>query len=538
MSRMANPLHWEAQDPDVLWSPGNVSEAIPGVSTALNWSFIDDAIEAAARRAFHSLGVLRDDELALGERAEGRFMVCFYGRTVANIEAMRMIGDRMPGTSANAVEKQLFGVVRPNAVNNPSYARLPAVAARMPRTVARLRDDQLALRAEIVSWWRSAVLFPPSDLSAAQALMVQARERYTRAFELGTITSMLAQALYDQVVLLATAADREGLQHRLVTGYEGMIETGVLIDIARLAQEQIDLPSFLLTHGFHGPDEGQMASRAWREQPGPLLALAARYAALEPERDPLAAERRQTEVRKEAEAELLDTLGRLRAPAARLVLRLARALIPQREIGKANYTQCLDAGRIAARVIGRELVAAGLLDDADDVFGLTYDELAAGALPSDPRATAAERAAIREDYLTTALADKWTGPPVRLPIEAPAQNGRGNGDATVQGEAVGGGSITGRVRVVVDPASDQLEPGEILVCHCTDPGWASLFHLAGGVAVDMGGTMSHAAIVARELGIPCVTCTIDGTRRLQTGDLVRLDGDGGRIQVLERRNRA
>jgi pyruvate,water dikinase len=51
---MANPLHWEATDPEVLWSPGNVSEAIPGVSSALNWSFIDDAIELAARRAFCS----------------------------------------------------------------------------------------------------------------------------------------------------------------------------------------------------------------------------------------------------------------------------------------------------------------------------------------------------------------------------------------------------------------------------------------------------------------------------------------------------
>ena len=88
------------------------------------------------------------------------------------------------------------------------------------------------------------------------------------------------------------------------------------------------------------------------------------------------------------------------------------------------------------------------------------------------------------------------------------------------------------MRIVLDPAAEELEPGEILVCRSTDPGWVSLFQLAGGVAVDMGGTMSHAAIVARELGIPCVTCTVDGTRRLQTGDLVRLDGDNGRIEVL------
>src|SRR3981081_1650584 len=123
---MTNPLHWEATDPDVLWSPGNVSEAIPGVSSALNWSFIDDAIELAARRAFCSMGVLRRDEIRLNSRAEERFMVCLCGRA---------------GPAPNAVAGQLSGVGRPEAVNNPSYDRIPAVAARMPRAVSRLRAD-------------------------------------------------------------------------------------------------------------------------------------------------------------------------------------------------------------------------------------------------------------------------------------------------------------------------------------------------------------------------------------------------------------
>jgi pyruvate,water dikinase len=536
---IANPLHWEATKPGVLWSPGNVSEAIPGVSTALNWSFIDDAIELAARRAFHSLGVLAPGEVALGNHAEERFMVCFYGRTVANIEAMRMIGDRMPGTSANAVEEQLFGVVRPDAENHPTYARLPSVAVRMPRTVTKLKRDQLALRDQVVSWWRAAVISPPTDLDSARELLRAARGRYTRAFELGTVTSMLAQGLFDQLVLLARTVGIDGLEHRLATGYEGMLETGMLRDISSLAAGRIDLASFLLRHGYHGPDEGQMASYIWRERPEPLLALTERYACLATDRHPAAAERRQLAVREQAEAELIGALGALRAPGARLVLRIARALIPQREVGKANYTQCLDGARIAARVIGRELTAAGLLDDADDVFSLTYDELVADALPGDARALAAERKAIRDDYLTTELPEKWTGPPVRVPIvdgdhvsgAAAGTNGDGS---SIRGEGVGGGSVTARARVITDPAAEDLEPGEVLVCRSTDPGWVSLFHLAGGVAVDMGGTMSHAAIVARELGIPCVTCTVDGTRRLKTGDLLRLDGDGGRIEILER----
>jgi phosphohistidine swiveling domain-containing protein len=551
-SAMANPLHWNATDPDVLWSPGNVSEAIPGVSTALNWSFIDDAIEAAARNAFHSMGVLRRDELALGRRAEDRFMVCFYGRTVANIEAMRMIGDRTPGTSANAVEGQLFGVVRPDAVNHPTMAYVPTVLLRVPRTATRLRAEQLRLRAGLQQWWRAAILAPPSDLDAARQLLREARERYTRAFELGTLASMLAQGVYDQVAALAGSVTGPGgadgadpgVVHCLVTGYDGMLETTLLRDLWSLAHGRQDLVAFLLQHGFHGPDEGQIASRVWREQPAPLLALVERYAQLSDDHHPDAAISRQRAIRLEAEQQLTAALGTLRAPGAALTLRVAQALIPQREVGKANYTQALDVARLAARVIGRELVAAGALEDPEDVFGLTYEELTAANLPGDCRALAAERAGLRADYLTTELADRWLGPPQRLapPGEQNESGDRGGRDgrngsgasAGITGEGAGGGTVTGRVRVIVDPATEDLEPGEILVCHCTDPGWVSLFHLAGGVAVDMGGSMSHAAIVARELGIPCVTCTVDGTRRLHTGDLVELDGDRGRIEVIER----
>lgn len=531
---MANPTHWVATDPDVLWSPGNVSEAIPGVSTALNWSFIDDAIELAARRAFCSMGVLRKDEIVLNDSAEQRFMVCFFGRTVANIEAMRGIGDRTPGATANGIEEQLFGVVRPEAENDDTMARVPAVLARMPRAAIRLRPEQLRFRAELVEWWRGNVIAPPRGLPEAQALLAAARERYTRAFELGTLTSMLAQGLYDQVEMLAEASGIEGIQHRLVTGYAGMLETGLLKDLWTTAHGEMDLDSMLLRHGFHGPDEGQMASRVWREAPGPLLALLARYAERDPDAHPALSEQRQGAVRAAAEAELLAALPRLRRGGAKLVLGLARGLIPQREVGKANYTQALDAARIAARVIGPELVAADLIDDPEDVFHLTYDELVSAEL-KDFRPRVAERRAIREDYLATDVPDKWTGPPTRIPIDGESEADR---DGAIEGEGAGGGSAVGRVRIVDDPATEELEAGEILVCRSTDPGWVPLFHLAAGVAVDMGGQMSHGAIVARELGLPCVTCTVDGTRRLRTGDMVRLDGDAGTIELMDGEERS
>jgi len=535
---MADPLHWTATDPAVLWATGNVSEAIPGVSSALNWSFIDDAIESAVRRAFHSMGLLRSDELGLGRRAEDRFMVAFYGRTVANIEAMRRIGDRTPGTSGNALEQQLFGVVRPGVADSPDRSRLAAAVVRMPWMLTRLRSRQARHTADVLAWWRRAAMDPPADLAAARGLLVCARTLYSRSFELSTLASMVVQALYDQVVELAVGTGRDGLEHRLVTGYATILETGMLSELWDLARNCGDLTSFLLRHGYHGPGEGQLDSRVWREDPAPLLALLPRYAALPADAHPREVLARRTRIREEAETEFRAALPRTRRAGASVVLRLARIYLPQREIGKSNYTRSLDGARIAARRLGRALTTAGILDEPDDVFGLTYDEVTGPAAPGDARKRAAERAALRHDYSTTTLADRWTGPPTRIPfVPNTSRDSAATADpvgTTITGEACGGGQASGRVRVIDNPADVELEQGEVLVCRSTDPSWSSLFPFASALVVDLGGRISHTAIVARELGLPCVGCTGDGTARLRTGDLVRVDGDRGSVEVLSR----
>jgi pyruvate,water dikinase len=93
------------------------------------------------------------------------------------------------------------------------------------------------------------------------------------------------------------------------------------------------------------------------------------------------------------------------------------------------------------------------------------------------------------------------------------------------------GIAEGSVRLVRD-GSGELNPGEILVCETTDPSYAAYFLVAEGVITDIGGAMGHGAIVAREVGIPCVVNTRVATRRLQTGDRVRINGTSGSIEVL------
>jgi phosphoenolpyruvate synthase/pyruvate phosphate dikinase len=97
---------------------------------------------------------------------------------------------------------------------------------------------------------------------------------------------------------------------------------------------------------------------------------------------------------------------------------------------------------------------------------------------------------------------------------------------------VSAGIAEGRVGIVRNVAIDDFAPDEILVCHTTDPSWVSLLAIAGAVVVDVGGTMSHGAIVARELGVPCIVNTRHGTTRLYNGHLVRVDAYTGTVTPL------
>lgn len=96
------------------------------------------------------------------------------------------------------------------------------------------------------------------------------------------------------------------------------------------------------------------------------------------------------------------------------------------------------------------------------------------------------------------------------------------------------GIVRGIARVILDPADPfALEPGDIMVAPLTDPAWTPLFMAAGGVVVNVGGQISHAIIVSRELGLPCVVSVTDATDRIPDGALIEVDGDVGRITVLE-----
>jgi pyruvate,water dikinase len=174
-----------------------------------------------------------------------------------------------------------------------------------------------------------------------------------------------------------------------------------------------------------------------------------------------------------------------------------------------------------------------VLSTAEEVFHLRLEELEGVEDPGRLRRSAAEelRALVRA---RAARREELTGVPLINPgavFVSPT-----DGDALVSGTPAGGGVATGAVRIVSGPSDfTRLREGEVLVCPYTNPSWTPLFQRAAAVVVDTGGLGSHAAIVAREYGIPAVMGTGTGTATLTDGLVVTVDGTTGRVVLAASR---
>jgi pyruvate,water dikinase len=120
-------------------------------------------------------------------------------------------------------------------------------------------------------------------------------------------------------------------------------------------------------------------------------------------------------------------------------------------------------------------------------------------------------------------------------MAAPATQPPPAAGTALRGSPASAGQATGRARVVLDPLGARLEPGDILVAPSTDPGWTPLFLTAGGLVMEMGGAMSHGAVVAREYGIPAVVGLAGATERIPDGATIVVDGTAGTVVEIEPR---
>jgi pyruvate,water dikinase len=221
----------------------------------------------------------------------------------------------------------------------------------------------------------------------------------------------------------------------------------------------------------------------------------------------------------------------LRLPPVRSVLlgflTEARYFPKLREDTRFYFMLPLPVLRRTLLELGRRLADVGVLEAPEDVFHLKLDELerVEGGWPPLPElADHLQRLVVRRRARRAELEG--------TPLVDPRLFGRAEvaGDVLLRGIPSSPGVAEGPVRVICDASEfGKLLPGEVLVAPYTNPAWTPLFQRAGAVVVDSGGPASHAAIVAREYGIPAVMATVDGTRRLVDGQQVRIDGAQGLV---------
>jgi pyruvate,water dikinase len=525
-----DPTH--SSDRDVHhWTTTNLGEAVPGIITPLGMAHWGLRAQTTAQRVAFNIGVISARERDAVLDPADWVIRAFYGKIAVRLEFLTMIGDRMPGVSGEDTMANLFGQAPPGIRYDPTVRRYPFVAARFGHTVLSIQRRLLAMCAQTDAWWRAKVEeVPGMDRAAALATVAESLRRYQFAMDTH-VTAMFGsfQPIFDMLDRLIT---RAGVGDLAVLSGTGGAEMAVVGDIWKASRGELTLEQVVGNHGFHGPREGEVSGRVWREDPTPLKSIINHYRDVPDSDDPAIAERQKERRRVEMSREVLAALPAARRPAARVVLKLARERIPDRGRGKRAFLQTIDITRMAALRAGDHFVAEGILNDRDDVFYLTDIELS-HPLPSDVKDLVAARRARRSLYERIGFAETtWAGMPDTYDLSTRADLIAD--DTTIQGTGASAGVVEGLVRVVEDPGFDDVEPGEILVAPTTDPSWSSIMFVSAALVVDLGGMLSHAAVVARELEIPCIVNTHDATRRLKTGDRVRVDGTAGTIEILAR----
>ena len=225
--------------------------------------------------------------------------------------------------------------------------------------------------------------------------------------------------------------------------------------------------------------------------------------------------------------------GWVKAHLARFAASRVRELMGIRESPKFFAVRLMGLLRQDLLKIGEEFVQNGELETAEDLFYLNNRELslfASGNLP-DYRGLVTRRRAVYQRELLRRQIPRLLLSDGRAFYEG--MNTTQVDGTSLNGSPVSPGMVEGNVRVVLDPRSANLLPGEILVCPGTDPSWTPLFLTAGGLVMEVGGMMTHGAVVAREYGIPAIVGVNQATHCLKTGQRIRMDGSSGVITLVE-----
>lgn len=521
--------------PDTRWTTAGVAEALPGALAPLIWQLNRRAFEGALRERFANTGTLPRD---VEER--GGFIGRLRGRAVMNLGLIEAASGSTSAAAAADVEQQYFGSGTGGAlgaVTRGKHTSLRQRARRWRVLLLGAHADRLAsVEAETVIVAADALVPLMNDLGdladrdrtallSLRANLVDLAERAVSA-EVGVAAAAAAAyrrleltlqrrfdppeaARWAQLVTTGTASITPSRppdpdSSRAILGGPTWHETGqVPAPVTRPAPPD-SADADVSGEDPGGPGVGQHpATRAWDELVRRLREL--------PSWD-------MTRV-------LTGQVVDVRLIILRRHIEDATELLQRREHTKRALLGIGGQIRRVHLAIGSGLVGAGTLEAAADVDFLSEREMVGAVPPPSLAQIARRRRWLEQQAEAGALPQRFQGPPPepRVPVAS---------GSALRGWAAAPGSHTGRAVVLTAPLPARLDRGDVVVAHNTDASWAPVFMRAGAVIVEEGGPLSHAAIVARELGIPAVLNIPGITARLAgDGTIVTVDGDAGRVIV-------
>lgn len=546
---------------DTVWTRANVGEALPGPATPFTWSIAGAFSEHGFRQAFGSLGCSVPNKTRLVSSVHGRFYL--------NLSEFMGIASQVPWLPPKMLLELAGGnqdmeVAHKRATPWRFYSRLPLVALRLVREQLGLDEAVNVFEHEADIKLRGYermdfTILPDEGVAKALATAQGFLE------ETGTVMLRCASSALGSHIALRMVLDRfepgegERLAHGIVSGIRDLesarpaIGLGRIVELARREPDAAqfietsttmmpdDMPtgptrdavfSFLKHFGDRGVKEAELSAPRWRDDPRAVLGML--RIALRGGGPTVDDAMRRAENFAEAErSRLFGRVGLSQRTVVRHMVAKAQKSARLRERLRAWVTRVLGVIRRLALVANDRLVKLSpelaSVTDPSAVFLLSVEEVTTALRASRRDLTPLVRARLAEFARDRARPEppvtfKGSPPPVLMPI-------RNHGALT--GLGASSGLVVGRARVLFDAEHiDELQPGEILITPTTDVGWTPLFLTAAGVVTELGGPLSHAAVVARELGVPAVV-NVDGvTRLVRNGDMLRIDGDRGTVELL------
>ncbi|MDX8147342.1 rifamycin-inactivating phosphotransferase [Lentzea sp. BCCO 10_0061] len=387
------------------------------------------------------------------------------------------------------------------------------------------RSNQVIMAGMQATWWLNENLREwLGEKNAADTLTLSAPHNVTS--EMGLALLDVADAIRPHPEVVAFLQDAEDDFLDALPGLAG----------GREARDAIQ--DYLGKYGMRCVGEIDITRTRWSENPAALLPMILTNVR---NFEQGAAGHRFDQGRQEAwkkEQEVLERLlvlpgGEQKAADTKRMIDRVRTFIGYREYPKYGMISRYLVYKLALLQEAERLTAAGLLESEEDAFFLTLQEL-----HELTRTGQGYGEVIRERREAFKSFEMLT-PPRVLTSDGEAISGSYRRDdlpeGALSGLAVSGGTVEGRARVVLNVADADLEPGDILVTAYTDPSWSPLFVTISGLVTEVGGMMTHGAVIAREYGLPAVVGVDQATRTIQDGQRIRVNGTDGFVEILPAR---